>query len=158
LLQLVDQQHCGIAIGRRVARGHGHRKPLVGPVAELLHSLARFGPVLGNVRAVSRECLQGLGRHPPTASRRRHHGAPGPARPDAENIYNGATIEVSAIARRSSGLSNGGLPRFTSSCLGMFQDTTLHSEFGACSLICFINGIDIYPWPVRSSLPAAKAR
>src|ERR1700730_8077005 len=68
-------------------------RALVGPVAELLHSLTRFGPVLGDVRAVSRECLQDLGRHPPAASRRRHHGAADLALPVAENVYKGAAIE-----------------------------------------------------------------
>jgi hypothetical protein len=65
---------------------------------------------------------------------------------------------VSTIARRSSGLSKSGLLRLTSICRGMFHGTIVHSALGAWSLSCFISGSDMMPCPVRSNLPAPKAR
>src|SRR5215471_9111957 len=62
----------------------------------------------------------------------------------------------STIARRSSGLSNGGLARLTRSCRGIFHGTTVHSALGACSLSCFISGSEVIRCPVRSNLPGGE--
>jgi hypothetical protein len=52
---------------------------------------------------------------------------------------------VSAIARRRSGLSNGGAARLTIKVRGMFHGTTSQIACGAWFLICFISGTDRMP-------------
>ena len=55
LLQLVDQDHGGIAVGGDVAGSEGNREPFSRPVAELPHDLARLVAVLGNVGIIARQ-------------------------------------------------------------------------------------------------------
>src|ERR1700730_15231395 len=65
LLQLVDQDHGGIAVGGDVAGSEGNREAFGGPVAELPHDLASLGAVLGNIGIIARQRLQHLRRHAP---------------------------------------------------------------------------------------------
>src|SRR5207244_12675382 len=51
VLDLIDQDHRGIAIDRDVAGRDLHGEPLVGTVAELLHELARLGAIRLNIRS-----------------------------------------------------------------------------------------------------------
>src|SRR5437763_4383787 len=58
LLQLVDQDHRRVAIGRDVAGRYGDRETLVRPVAGLLHDRARLGAVLRDVGAIAGQFLE----------------------------------------------------------------------------------------------------
>src|SRR5712671_5806046 len=55
LLQLVDQDHGGIAVGGDVAGSEGNREPFSRPVAELPHDLAGLVAILGNVGIIARQ-------------------------------------------------------------------------------------------------------
>ena len=73
LLQLVDQDHRGVAVGGEVAGRDRHREMLVGPVAELFHQCAGLGAALLHVGMIARKSLQHLRRHAPESARRGLH-------------------------------------------------------------------------------------
>ncbi len=76
VLQLIDQDHRRITIGRDVARRHGDGQPFVGPIAEPLHDLLCLGAVFRDVGIISRQRRQHVRRHAPHAvGRRLHRGA-----------------------------------------------------------------------------------
>jgi len=75
LLQLPDQNHCGIAIGLDVACGHRQRQSLIGAIAQFLHHLARLRAAARNVRVIAWQVAHCVRRHTPYALGRRLHDA-----------------------------------------------------------------------------------
>ena len=73
LLELVDQDHRRVAVGRDVARGDLDGEPLVRPIPEPGHDLAGLGAVLRHLGAIAGNCCKKIGRHTPHASRWRQH-------------------------------------------------------------------------------------
>src|SRR5580700_4467960 len=65
LLQLVEQDHRRIAVGRDVARRHRDLQMAVGPVAELFHNLARLGAALGDIGSIAGQRIEHLLGHAP---------------------------------------------------------------------------------------------
>src|SRR5215469_4927390 len=65
VLQLVDQQHRGIAIEREIAGRYLDVEMFVGTVAELLHDLAALGAVFLDVGIIARQFLHLVRRHAP---------------------------------------------------------------------------------------------
>jgi len=61
LLQMVDQDHRRIAIGRDIARRYRNRDALVRTVAELLHDRSRLGAVLCHVGVIAGSVLSTSG-------------------------------------------------------------------------------------------------
>src|SRR5205823_8209720 len=75
VLELVDQDHRGIAIDRDVARRYFDFEPLVRPVTELFHDGSGVRAVLVHVGAVTGDRAQNFLRHAPDPGRRRQHRA-----------------------------------------------------------------------------------
>src|ERR1051325_10810003 len=75
LLQLVDQEHRRVAVGRDIARRDLRLQPVVRAVAELFHQLARLSPVCRYVRTVTRQGPHQIRGHAPDAEGRRQQGA-----------------------------------------------------------------------------------
>ena len=69
---------------------------------------------------------------------------------------NALRSSVSIIARRISGLSNGGLSRLIIRFVLTLVGTSSHTAFGAWSLMSFISGTEISVGNVMSNLPATK--
>ena len=71
---------------------------------------------------------------------------------------NALRSSASAIARRISGLSNGGEVELTMMLVVTLVGATTQTAFGACVLTSFSSGIDTSVGNVMSNLPAMKAR
>src|SRR2546423_13281502 len=65
---------------------------------------------------------------------------------------------LSAIARRRSGLSKGGLPRFTIKLRLMPSGAISQAACGSCRLTSLSSGLVMLYGKLMSNLPAAKAR
>src|SRR5439155_25285553 len=75
LLQLIDQEHRGVAEFRQVAGGELYLERPVEPIAELFHYAPRFGPVLSDVGIVTGKRFQHVGWHAPNSIGWRQHKA-----------------------------------------------------------------------------------
>src|SRR6266581_1924142 len=65
LLQLVDQNHRRIAVGRNVARGYGDSERPIRPIAESLHDAASLCAVLSDIGIVPPQSRQQIRRRAP---------------------------------------------------------------------------------------------
>ena len=116
ILQLIDQDDGGIAVRGNVARRHGDRQALIGPVAELFHNVLRLCAVLCDIGVVARQAAQHLRRHAPDAVGRRLHRRADLALAFADDVDKGLAVErqhdraphVGIVERRHGAIHDGG--------------------------------------------------
>src|SRR5207237_1992931 len=73
LFQLIHQDHRRVPIAGDIARRHRDTQTFVGSVAELFHDRAGLRAVRLDIRVISGQRLQHVGRHSPEPARRRLH-------------------------------------------------------------------------------------
>jgi len=115
------------------------RELLVRPVAELLHDLAGRGAVLRDIRIVARQGREHLRRHPHNL-RAAAIGSRDVALAVLDDLMKALRSRLSATARRSSGLSNGGFSGLRIRLRLTLVEVSTHTAVGAWLLTSSSNG------------------
>src|SRR5437764_3824463 len=157
LLELIDQDHRGIPVGRKIAGLNLDRQRLCIAVAELLHDRLRLSDVLFAIAAISRELRHSIRRHPPFADRLGQHCPAEQSLPFHQDGIERLGSMASDIAFRMSGLSNGGLTRFTIRLIWSPLLVISHIASGARALTSLSSGTLTSDGKVISNSPAEKA-